>query len=278
LDRCPTKNIRWQAGDVRMAGTLVSDIFGGQNKHFVKSIKYLNNSYIEFQIEILFIMITSYFKDQNNKYYRDMFLKILPKTIFKNMEGFKNFLMSLFNEDKFDFKKFSSRLFGMMSQNNSAIYKQIKKQTYKNFNNIKLWENFYAYSLQDYISFTRVELLKNLLFNLDKYLTDQLLISPTDAIDMKLIASDITVALLDIYTIARIFKQPTGGNRSDLSFCYFGYAHINNIKRLLLSIGAYEVVISKGRKYINEDSNRCLDFTDTKLNLAEELKNHKLNK
>ena len=111
--------------------------------------------------------------------------------------------------------------------------------------------------------------------NLDKYLNNQLPISSTDVLDIQLISSDLTVALLDIYTIARIFKQPSGGNRSDLSFCYFGDAHIRNIKRMLLSIGAYELVISKDKNIFGNIANRCLNFTDIKLNLVDELRNYK---
>jgi len=278
LDRCPTKNIRWQAGDVRASGMLIRDIYGGKNIQLIKSNKYLKNSYIEFQLNFIFILIKSYFIYQNdNKYYRYKLIEILPKTCFKNIDGFKKFLMNLFEGDNFDFKKFASKLFGMMNKDNSAIYKQVKKQTYGNFKDIKQWEDFYVRSLEEYIliSFETTHSLKNIFMNLDKYLDNQIPITPTDVIDIQLISLYITVSLLDIYTIARIFKQPKGGNRSDLSFCYFGDAHIINIKRMLLSIGAYELVISKDENSFGNVTNRCLNFTDIKLDLMDELKKYK---
>ena len=276
-DHCPTKNIRWQAGDIRVAGDIMYDMFNKEDKakFNIKSEKYLKNSYIEFQLYFLLVLLKLHFKFDNNVY-KDTIMKILPKTSFKDIHFFKNFLLSLFDGENFDYKNFSNRLFSMMNKNNSAIYKQVKKQTYDNFNDIKKWEDFYAHSLKSYISIDSPSEYKNIILNLDKYLSGEINITRDDIFIMSVIQSDICVPLLDIYVISRMFKQPTGGKRSDLSFGYFGNDHVKNIKDLLLSTGIYEIVISKDSKHdINNVVNRCLDFSDIKLNLADELANHK---
>jgi hypothetical protein len=86
----------------------------------------------------------------------------------------------------------------------------------------------------------------------------------------------ITAPLLDIYCISRIFKKPKGGVRSDLSICYFGDLHIKDIKDLLLLTGEYELVISKDSKIKEGDNEyyRCLNFSDVKIDLLKDLKNH----
>jgi len=73
----------------------------------------------------------------------------------------------------------------------------------------------------------------------------------------------------ELYTIARIFKQPKGGKRSHLSICYFGNDHIINIVYMLKNMGLYETSIQ-----LVEDkdiTNRCLDFNEFKLNVNDEL-------
>lgn len=76
-------------------------------------------------------------------------------------------------------------------------------------------------------------------------------------------------SFFELYTISRIFKQPEGGKRSDLSICYFGNDHIINIVYMLKNMGLYETSIQ-----LVEDkdiTNRCLDFNEFKLNLNDEL-------
>jgi hypothetical protein len=55
---------------------------------------------------------------------------------------------------------------------------------------------------------------------------------------LKLIKSIIIPPLLDIYVLARMFKKPTDGNVSSISFGYFGDAHVKNMVYLLRSLPA----------------------------------------
>jgi hypothetical protein len=73
---------------------------------------------------------------------------------------------------------------------------------------------------------------------------------------------------MDLYAITRIFKQPEGGNRSLLSFCYFGDFHIRNIVYLLMQTELYYTSINLVRK---KYENRCIDLDNEQLNLNDEL-------
>lgn len=283
-EKCPTKNIRWQAADARYSG--VKQIL--LNKEDVKidnikSDKYLKNTYIEFQLNHLLNLLSM----RNIAEFDDF----LSKSHFNNIYYFKDFLLSLFDIEVsrkcyknakfkgFNTDRFSTKLFDMMTENNSLIKKQVKKQTFEDFNNIKTWEFFYNYlilgKLDFYLDGIKDDIVNDIL-NLEKifyypsyYLNDDLIYR------FKSLRLALTVPLLDIYTVTRIFKKPVRGKRPDIAFCYFGNFHIENILDVLTLTDIYEIVVSKHVKYINDnDINRCLYLDDIKLDINKELLSH----
>jgi serine/threonine protein kinase len=128
--KCPAKNIRWQAGDIRVSGKSYFDIFQGKSpsrldKDLIKSEKYTKNSYIEFQLYFLFLLLRhGLIKDFN---------EFLPKTVFHDVTFFVNFLLSFFDDHRYKLNsdKFSQCFFSLINKDNSAIYKQILKQNFK---------------------------------------------------------------------------------------------------------------------------------------------------
>ncbi len=274
---CPWKNIRWQAGDLRFAGYDIRKIE-------YPSQKYMENSYIESQIFYLLLLLQQ--QDFNR------FNSFIAKSYFRDVIYFRNFLMSLFSKDKneFNINKFSKLFFSFMDKDNSAIYKQIKKQTFRNFNEIGEWEDFYVRSLKFYINFMKdymiykreednINYMRFYIYHIPEYVSKK-----TEIPDIKLFKKMIkdyshivSSSFLDIYVISRMFKQPENGKRSEISFCYLGDGHVINIRNLLLSTGAYELVVSKDRKMVgiedddNEKVNRCIDLSDIYINLNEEL-------
>jgi hypothetical protein len=274
-DKCPTKNIRWQGGDIRVAG--YKDPRKKENIYVI-SEKYMKSLYLEFQINYLFELL------RPNQPNLKRFNEELKNTYFNNLSNFQSFLLSIYDdkEDKMTPKELTNKLFNMIDKHkeNSGIYKQVKKQTYKDFSNIELWKNFYCTSLNKEIEIFKFynkdikETISNVV-NLDKFITGELPVTDSLRNTIKFFFFVICTPLVDLYTVARIFKQPTGGKRSDLSILYFGSAHTDNIKRFLESTQAYETVASVKDHYINKEINRCLDLKTIYANIDKDLKNHK---
>lgn len=293
-DRCPTKNIRWQAGDIRHAGTYLRDFLDKKDTKFVKSEKYLNNSYIEYQLATILNLITQFLANYNTKHKNkesasimlDKIVEVVGESEFKDFQTFHEFLLSILDDnddnDSFDFKKFANSLFGMMNKNNSAIYKQVLKQTYRNFNDIKEWEDFYNRSLKFCSDTVNIDkyYTTHIILNLYSYVANESIIEYPFVNVFHKFVTCILSGLTDIYFTARMFKQPTDGKRSDLTIAYFGNYHIQIVKDLLLSTGAYELVVSKNERIqsrLNPTTDRCLYFNEKidDINLNKELENHK---
>ena len=287
---CPTNNIRWQATDIRFAGTYLKDLYLTKDTKFVKSEKYIKNSYIEFQLTAILDYIKNILSNPYNLDNAIILKDIIDKSEFRDLETLQYVLLSLFEDDKFDFNKFSNILFQAFNKDNSVIYKQVLKQTYGNFSDIKEWEDFYARSLKfsEFKIQGKETLLKSVINNLRNYLSGQMQIDYESLSLFSTFEYFLTTPLLDIYFIARMFKQPTDGKRSDLTFAFFGNFHIINIKDLLLSTGAYELVFSEDVSHTVDEIhkvNRCIKFGNTKtffdviieginLNIDEELSKH----
>jgi len=318
-NKCPTKNIRWQATDARVAG----DSFGNLNddgddnddyyyysinktieelldeeingKKFIDTVskKFRDNVYIEFQISALLEKLTKIFKylfnndiDIDNKkevtVLMDRFNNLLRKSQFKTIDNFMDLLKTLYNEEtnSIDFNAFSETLFSMMTADNSLIYKQIMKQEYPPFKDIKYWSNVYAQALKnkftDDYKFAENELyyLLEAIEYIDDYINDEeddYTLNINERYDtIRKLERVIGSPFVDIYTITRILKKPVGGKRSSLSFGYFGHNHVKNMVNILLSTGKYTLVHSVSNK---EDKLRCLEF-DFSLDLDAELKEH----
>jgi hypothetical protein len=194
------------------------------------------------------------------------------------MDEFKKLLLLIIDDDgkRFNTKRFSRAFFEMMNRENSAIYKQIQKQTFKNFNDVTLWADFYASSLDYFLGDVgqlKPSTLKKLIHEMDltnvNYFFD---INNISAQILDEFALYLGLNLLDLYVIARIFKQPTNGKRSSLSFCFFGNNHIQNIERLLLETRAYDLVIDRRIKK-GMNVSRCQQFNFS-LNLSDDVIQH----
>ena len=314
-DKCPTKNIRWQAGETRMIwrGDLS---YSYEEDHFMNNL-YKNPSNVSKMekhtwIEQEFSTILFQFEDlkkisqleqfKNNKdknglnymkqVYRDRINGILRNGVFKNIQGFQRLLLTLCDDSNgskyINLEKFAETFFGMFTKDNSLIYKQIAKQGYPPFRSFQKWVDFYKKSL-NYRAYSHIEfLMKNkeehrILYYIEKEkirkTIQNLAVILSVGLDFDFSNFDldhyfvthISAPLLDLYTIARIWKQPTEGIRSSLSFGYFGDAHVQNIVQLLVSTNMYELVYEKNASYLNYS--RCQKF-DVTLNLSEEVRSH----
>lgn len=272
------------------------------DKRFVDTIskKFRDDLYIEFQVfkllQYLEYIIKSLIDKNNNHliYCIDEFNKLLVKTEFGTIHNFITLLMTLYNEEtkSIDFNKFSITFFSKTTRANSLIFKQIMKQEYTPFKDVSYWSNFYTQSLINIYhdnSFTANALFLTLnsivdiftsLDGLDNINNLYQLLSPRKlTINLNTIQgliSIIGVSFVDNYTLTRIFKKPEeGGNRSSLSFGYFGNAHVLNMVHLLLATKKYTLVKSMpfDDKRINKNNMRCLKF-NFYLNLDEELRLH----
>jgi hypothetical protein len=159
-----------------------------------------------------------------------------------------------------------------ITKDNSLIYKQIEKQRYPPFRNIEQWTDLYRRTLflSDFASIKN-EKLRETILKLSSALSDpHFQFNRDDYENLKWLYTCTSTHLLDIYTIARIWKQPEGGIRSSLSFGYFGDAHVTNIVQLLMSTNAYELVYENP---MTSNVSRCKTF-DVTLNLSEEVRVH----
>jgi len=322
-DNCPTRNIRWHAGDSRQAnnkGISYSDNSmmsnDGVDMSYVKlsekykdidttiSAKYRTRNYIEsiFDVSKYFLafsnedryLVCQKCKSLNvnlgrlcsqcgEKYPDDIFIHVVNSdnlfslTPLKSVDGFYTFLNdNLFTPTGIDLTKFSYALFSLLTVKNSLIAKQISKQNYPPFRDVKMWSNMFASSLElDSELPTAWDVISPLnTSNLSKFRRYQI---------SYLVLLNISYRFLDIYTISRIFKKPKGGIRSSLSFGFFGDMHARNISKQIRSMG-YDIVYSKDRdpdslknsdndEYAVKNKFRCITI-EKDINLTEDLRLH----
>jgi hypothetical protein len=288
-NKCPTKNIRWQAGETRhiWAGEMsISYIDDHFMQEFYKNpsniTKMERKTWIEQEFTTILLLFRR-FKLEPKELKHLTIIKIkflLMKSVFNNIEWFQKLLLTLCDGDGNDlnFDKFSKTFFKLFTKENSLIYKQIAKQSFEPLRCFRRWIDFYKRSLHFherrsllYYIPNKKQVLREMIEKLPAVLSnpdfDFTSFDPYNYLG-EFVA--ITGPLADIYTIARIWKQPIGGNRSSLSFGYFGDAHIKNMVHLLLSTNLYEIVYEK--QMIHSIS-RCQTF-DFTLNLSEEVREH----
>ena len=281
-DKCPTKHIRWHASETRIIWNYG---YYYENDYFMKKL-YKNPSNIskmekKIWIEQQFSMLLRYFsfltKDQPKDRRRICIriIKSLAGGVFKNIESLQRLLLTLCDDSNgtkyINLDKFAETFFGLFTKKNSLIYKQIAKQSYLPFRYFQTWIEFYKRSLDKALLINiEKEKLQETIGKLPFVLSDPDFHFNDKDIENLTAFGDINAPLLDIYTIARIWKHPTGGIRSSLSFGYFGNYHVENIVQLLLSTNAYELVYEKKK---TEDVSRCQTF-DVTLNLSKEVRMH----
>lgn len=292
---CPTKQIRWHAGDPRQAGTRLDS--GGRHVTIYNTIvrnlrkigtinigkKYIRNAYIEFQLYMIIVFFEFLFEAtdeiQYNQIRRDIYL-LLENSVFQTIGNLQHFLMTMCGEgEQFNYQQFANEFFRLCTSRNSLIYKQLIKQDGP-FRDIPSWIDFYAHTInREIISLSTVGIDINYKrYESTVYMLSDLLASsfsgkPSSSFMLPFLNSVVTAPLLELYTLARIWKQPTNGIRSSLSFCYFGNDHIKNIASILERTNLYERVHSN--EYNNDlyNPNRCQTFAFT-LNLSEEVRRH----
>ena len=272
-DKCPTKNIRWQAGDIRLASAQffnshISKLNSFNTRETYKQTsKYYNtNMYVESQLMYIFSNIHSGYKIY------------FSNTQFGSFENFKKLIMLLFEQNDTVYsisslRKFASALFSMK---NCAINKQIQKQSLDELKNKEIWIDLYAASLKDRFD----TMSKYRIMNIKEQIESTTLENIDEESKQTLwyFSIDITASLLDLYVLARMFKQPTDGNISSISFGYFGNAHVKNIVKILSSLDT--ILDMKDSKYelvtrIDADSSkisRCLRMPA--INLTDEVNKH----
>jgi hypothetical protein len=296
-NKCPTKNIRWQAGDPRQS------YFKKSNFTFKNKLpeKIIYGNYIEGQL----IYITDCIKEYLDsiiglglltKDYYDSHYDLSKDYIYIHKESkniLKYFEISLFNDidtymNLFSYNKttpndkFIEKFFKFITKDNSLIYKQINKQYNPNFKQLEYWINIYNKISQFDNKYTYIQIDENdcnfIKNNIKFYADDNnyknnYLITPNPYLDVErlhkmqdnfknIIILNMT-PFLDIYVLTRIFKNHHGGKFASLTFGYFGYQHVENIVYALTNsdlINNYDLVYSIDNLYArNENTNiRCL--------------------
>ena len=299
-DKCPTKNIRWQAGETRYLPFINDNIYTGFDP-FIRDL-YQNQSNVpkmdkttwteqEFStiLKQFGLLATNIDVESNKKVIDRSFNKFRA---FNTVESLQRLLMTLCENDHDDntlnFNAFSKALFRLLGKGNSLIYKQIAKQRYEQFQSADQWRDFYRRGLESsskYRDYPSKQMLRIIIIKLPGLLYHDLKFSQHETYYLRILNTSLTSPLVDIYTIARIWKQPTGGILSSLSFGYFGNNHVDNMVNLLMSTNAYELVYHNLKTNVSNLGNvrvmfalenlplRCQTF-DFTLNLSEEIREH----
>jgi hypothetical protein len=277
-NKCPTKNIRWHAGDIRQASSRYFNTFidnlnsSNTELAYKETSKYFKeNMYVESQMSFIISFMSQGFVP----YY---VINAINMSEFGSFENFKNFIMLLFEPNDMVYSISSLRTFSsaLFSMKNSAINKQIQKQSLDELKNKEIWIDLYAASLKDRFDEISIYRIMNI--------KEQIQSTTLENIDEERKKSAweeisyIKHPLLDLYVLARMFKQPTDGNISSISFGYFGDAHIRNMVKILSSLdkildtkdSKYELVNRIDARYNNV--NRCL--TMPAINLTDEVNKH----
>ncbi len=291
--KCPTQNIRWQGGDPRYSFNHAESFFSSLT-HTVDEVsvyRTMSKQLIPDTIQKLLKM----YQLRNVDEIKTLFH---PFTLLKNVYGMtlhldtikQNIIDAPLGAERDElsdtykhlektinelydgaYTAFTNNLFLFLSQRNSLIMKQINKQTHPEFKRIEFWKNLFKMSLTT--SFERHKVITFVNYAIDSmYVCLDNTDSPLPENIMHFIYNFLLCMnspLLDIYTMARILKQPEDGARSSMSICYFGNAHIQNMVLLFESIG-YELVFE------NDTQIRCQTYTN--LNLTDELVKHNLSR
>ena len=278
-DKCPTRNIRWHAGDIRRSSEKNSDKFikkinsNNTVSEYKKTSKhYINNFYVESQIEMIISLLVEELLTEEH----------FVLTPFGSFDKFKKFIMLLFEQNETvglsSLHNFASALFSMK---NSAISKQVQKQSLSELKNKELWVNLYVMGLKKMFDLFSKEKIIELKRTAEESTLDSLKLDLFGLRYWNSIKSIITTSLVDLYVLARMFKQPTDGKISSLSFGYFGNYHIENMVNILSNLdiildmkdgSKYELV--KRIDYDKSNISRCL--TMPPIDITDEVMKHNL--
>jgi hypothetical protein len=262
---CPTRYIRWHGGDPRQSGSYCGGFYGNQpsgikGEDIIVTERYRKNMNIESQLFDITHAVS-----RNHNYSNSKIRAMFEETLWKTYSNFERFLISSIENPA----SFAQELFSMMTYENSVIYKQIMKQNYPGFRTVNDWAKLYLKNLVNFRLYDRTyydtgatSMTKAKFYKLDnmlqKYYLEKILFS-------------VNVALMDIYFMSRMLKQPYGGIRSSLSFGYFGDSHIKNVVRLLQEINVYDLVaFDQITPLFHGQPSRC-KIIDFSLDLSEQV-------
>lgn len=270
-EKCPTKHVQWHGGDTRKSAHISShpreavlfDDTLSSLTSFSKTIRSMGEKekfhrnalhclYLEGALTTAYTVKIGEWIDNRGTYER--------------VEGVYEFVMEVFGESDWDKKHFghcdvatlkhiwktvlrhmfqNDEEFGtkaavhflceeLKNSGKSLLCRQLKKQRWDKLKRMRFWEPIIC----QYIDTALTEGgrkpfdIQRTLESGDVYDT----MMTTVVLFMHLLTS----ALANTYTVARILKQPNGAEPCKLAVCYFGQAHTNHIKSILMSTLGYE--------------------------------------
>ena len=263
------------------------DTLANRLSHKIKIMYYIEPR-IKLIIDKLYLYL-EYLYD-NDKVTSDFVLKeriiyYCNNSLFRNVSNFIELLKSLFNKDtkELDTHQFSTKLFEMMHPYNSLIIKQLEKQSFNKLKDINIWIKIYSDLLSEYIKLDEKN-IRFIISNLHLFCNDRIefelrrniLLSNFDDKEKfddinNFIRVYVTLPMLDIYTILRMFKQPTDGIKASISFVYIGNIHVKNIVNILMKeLSLYNIYY---KNINNKAVFRCLHLYYS-INIHDDLNKH----
>jgi hypothetical protein len=320
---CKFKNTRIHFGDFRQISPQETEFLIFTNPYQANRKIISNEIYLEKILGSTFRLIFDFFK---NTKYGD----VDPNTIIdpvanrfankKKIEewlfpikyfGIDLILLSLYKDNSFDLENFCNALFESIKTKHSKLFKQIKKQNFKRFQDIEFWKNIYKQSLEKNSNhqneFLENENYKNYyLKSINNFLLDGSLPEYNEETQVfyQFFASFFTTVLsvfVDIYFILRCFKTPIKENKekdaeSSVAIAYYGDAHCDNIEYILTQLmnfkfpntsqpfyyniynsGTFSKNFENINQYINlisTNPQRCVDVSKTFFDLDYLIKQH----
>lgn len=249
---CPTQNIRWQSGDVRVKNVLsnipyfenfISDLYITNKKMF--NINSISNTFtINKYKDALENLKKKHTEDSIKKY-----ILIINKILNCDENSLSTLTKqeSLINKQILKFpsitqEAWSSRTIKYLCKNiqteqNTDKAKELNTLIYNYFISVTAEEQYLVFeNIKDKVS----TLSYSIFFNLNSL-------------------------FVDIYVILRSIKPPTGDTSAILSIAYFGNEHIKNMVNFLTQELKYELIL-KNDHYINSqqepDNLRCITINE----------------
>jgi hypothetical protein len=304
---CNYKNLRIHFSDVRhVRDEETTSLIFSNEKNFKTKLK-TGKIYLE-KIFVLAL-------DQLNfSYHFPYKIKSRKDSLLFTINHFEidKILLSIYKDDKFDISNFTNVLFDHIQTKHSKLFKQIKKQTFKKFQDFNFWKIIFekccTKNLQDFFEQNKEIDLNNEKFK--KFYLNHVQhffagtyhdIDIEIAINYKIkwiniwrdIFFKITLVFVDLYFILRCFKTPVKKNgekdvTSNVSIAYFGDAHCKNITYVLTELLNSTISNSKQPFYylnfqegdfennvFKKNHIRCLDFSKSFYDLDEQIQIHK---
>jgi hypothetical protein len=282
---CPTENIRWHWVDVRFNTKNVEYyLFNGLDEYIQKNVyqDYPLENFYKFKYSTVGASISHL-----NRVEREHIESVTNNVIKIHTLIIDEFIKYLINpKQREEIKSNFTKLIGNKILQYITAYQKyslINKQFSKVHNLFEIIKNYILNSLADLQNkFVLIRLYNVELLNQFKQIilrrTKLIPIAVSDELRRFIqeyctfFINNIDDKLLDIYCILRMFKNPQNDKNSTLSICYFGDAHINNIRDILMKLFGYNIYYFHPE---NERNLRCLDIKEF-INLPRDIQAHNL--